>query len=224
MRIRWYGQSAFGLSGRTEVFIDPFGDMAAAKTRGLRWEYPPIDGAAAELLLVTHEHADHNAIGVIGGNPTIVRSSVGIHETPIGNVVGVASEHDRVAGTQRGANTIYVFTLDGLRVCHMGDFGQVALRPEQTEAIGAVDVLFLPVGGGPTVGGDESAQIVRDLGARLVVPMHYRTALIGFLDPPDAFLEALGAPVERPAGGAFDVEAPLSDAGPRVVLAGLPNA
>ena len=90
-------------------------------------------------------------------------------------VVAVASEHDDVAGTKRGPNTIFRFTLDGLRVCHFGDFGQSALRPEQQQAIGEVDVLFLPVGGGPTVGGESAAAIVRALRPRLVVPMHYRT-------------------------------------------------
>ena len=44
-------------------------------------------------------------------------------------------------------------TLDGVRVAHFGDFGQAALRPEQRAAIGEVDLLFMPVGGGPTIGG-----------------------------------------------------------------------
>jgi len=112
-------------------------------------------------------------------------------------VIAVASEHDDVAGTLRGPNTIFRFTLDGLRIAHLGDFGQAGLRPEQREAIGEVDVLLLPVGGGPTVGGESAAAIVRALGPRLVVPMHYRTEAVNFLEPPDEFLAALGARVER---------------------------
>jgi L-ascorbate metabolism protein UlaG (beta-lactamase superfamily) len=115
----------------------------------------------------------------------------------VGEVVAVASEHDAVAGTQRGPNSIVCLSLDGLRVCHLGDFGQPALRPEQREAIGEVDVLFIPVGGGPTIGGAPAADLVRSLEPRLVVPMHYRTPAINFLEPADAFLEALGARVER---------------------------
>jgi L-ascorbate metabolism protein UlaG (beta-lactamase superfamily) len=68
---------------------------------------------------------------------------------------------------------------------------------EQREAIGEVDVLLLPVGGGPTVGGESAAAIVRALRPRLVVPMHYRTEAVNFLDPPDEFLAALGARVAR---------------------------
>jgi L-ascorbate metabolism protein UlaG (beta-lactamase superfamily) len=60
-----------------------------------------------------------------------------------------------------------------------------------------VDVLFVPVGGGPTIGGSAAADLVRSVGPRLVVPMHYRTPAVNFLDPPDAFLDALDGRVER---------------------------
>jgi L-ascorbate metabolism protein UlaG (beta-lactamase superfamily) len=198
MRIRWFGQSAFLLAGAQQtVFIDPFGDMSAAAARGIRFGYPPIEGVAADLVLVTHEHSDHNAVEVIGGTPRVLRSTAGRLESPVGEVVAVASEHDAVAGTQRGPNTIFCFSLDGLRLCHLGDLGQPALRPEQREAIGEVDVLLLPVGGGPTIGDGAAADVVRALAPRLVVPMHYGTGQADFLEPPDAFLDALGARVER---------------------------
>jgi beta-lactamase family protein len=67
-----------------------------------------------------------------------------------------------VAGTKRGPNTIFRFTLDGLAVAHLGDFGQDALRSEQRAALGGVDVLFVPVGGGPTIGGEPAAVLVRE--------------------------------------------------------------
>jgi L-ascorbate metabolism protein UlaG (beta-lactamase superfamily) len=197
MRVRWFGQSAFLLVGQKAVFVDPFGDMSAAAARGLQFDYPPIEGVTADLVLVTHEHGDHNAADVVGGSPVVLRSTAGRLESPLGEVVGVASEHDDMAGTARGPNTIFCFSLDGLRVCHLGDFGQPALRPEQREAIGAVDVLFVPVGGGPTIGGAAAAELVRSLAPRLVVPMHYRTAAVNFLEPPDEFLEAFGLGVQR---------------------------
>jgi len=194
--VRWYGQSAFLVSGSKNVFIDPFGDMKAITTSEFQWNYPPIDGARADLLLVTHEHRDHNAVEAIEGDPVVVRSA-GTHETPVGTVIGVASEHDEVAGTKRGHNTLFRFELDGLAFAHFGDLGQTALRPEQTAALGTVDVLLLPVGDGPTIGGERAAAVVREVRPRLVVPHHYRTEAISFLDPPDAFLDALGARVER---------------------------
>jgi len=198
MRIRWYGQSAFLLEGEQTVAIDPFGSFAGRlAARGLVFDYPPVAVDRADVLLITHEHGDHNAAEVVGGNPTTIRSTAGTIESPIGDVVAIASEHDDAAGTKRGPNTIFRFMLDGLRFAHLGDFGQPALRPEQRQAIGEVDVLLLPVGGGPTIGGGEAAALVRELAPRLVVPMHYRTAALSFLDPPDAFLDALGATVTQ---------------------------
>jgi L-ascorbate metabolism protein UlaG (beta-lactamase superfamily) len=197
MRVRWFGQSAFLLVGQKTVFIDPFGDMSGAAAREFQFEYPAIEGVTADLVLVTHEHGDHNGVDVVGGSPVVWHSTAGRLDSPLGEVVAIASEHDDVAGTARGPNTIFCFSLDGLRVCHLGDFGQPALRPEQREAIGAVDVLFVPVGGGPTIGGAAAAELTRLLAPRLVVPMHYRTAAVNFVEPPDEFLEALGLGVER---------------------------
>jgi len=213
VRVRWFGQSAFSLTGEKTVFIDPFGDMSGAAARGMQWDYPPIAGVSADLLLVTHEHGDHNGVEAIDGSPVVLRSRAGRFESPVGEVVGVNSEHDAVAGTMRGPNTIFCFTLDGIRVCHLGDFGQPALRPEQREAIGAVDLLFVPAGAGPTTGGEEAADLVRALAPRLAVPMHYRTPAISFLDPPDEFLDALGAPVETVAESEAEVGPLLGRAG-----------
>jgi L-ascorbate metabolism protein UlaG (beta-lactamase superfamily) len=224
MRIRWYGQSAFLLTGEHSVFIDPFGVMNRLSAQGLQFDYPPIENVDAEVLLVTHEHGDHNAVDVIGGSPVTLRSRAGTLESPLGEVTAVASEHDDVAGTKRGSNTIFVFALDGLRVAHFGDFGQSELRPEQANAIGEVDVLILPVGGGPTVGGEPAAAIVRRLRPRLVIPMHYRTEAVNFLDPPDAFLEALAARVERTESSEVEVEQHLGTAdAPTVVLLASPR-
>jgi L-ascorbate metabolism protein UlaG (beta-lactamase superfamily) len=193
MKIRWHGQSAYTLTGAEHtVAIDPFGDLGAALGGRRRFGYPPVPSHAADVLLVTHEHADHNGVEAVTGSPHVVRSTAGRFQTPVGEVVAIASEHDAEAGTSRGPNTIFVFTLDGVRVCHFGDFGQSALRPEQREAIGAVDLLILPVGGGPTIGALQAAAITRALGPRWVVPMHYRTAAIDFLEPADEFLALVG--------------------------------
>jgi len=223
VEILWFGQSAFLLRAGTTVAIDPFGDVGArAAERGLRFAYTPIGPVAADVLLITHEHFDHNGAEVVAGDPRVIRSTAGRFETPIGEVVAIASEHDPVAGTQRGPNTIFRFGLDGFSVCHFGDFGQSALRAEQRDAIGEVDILLLPVGSGPTVGGEDAATIVRTLRPRLVVPMHYRTDAIDFLDPPDAFLEALAWPVERLDSSRVDVGALLAGGSDPVVV--LPRA
>ena len=223
MRIQWYGQSAFALSStEASVFIDPFGDMAAARDRGMQWDYPAIEDVSADLLLVTHEHFDHNAVDVIGGDPAILRSTAGKLESPIGEVVAVASEHDQAAGTERGPNTIFVFSFDGLRVAHFGDFGQAALRDEQAAAIGNVDLIFLPVGAGPTIDPGQAHEIVGRLSPKWVVPMHYRTPKIGFLEPADAFIEQFDE-VHRCAEPSFETgDLPAAAGQPVVVVPAVP--
>ncbi|HEY6889241.1 MAG TPA: MBL fold metallo-hydrolase [Solirubrobacter sp.] len=204
MHVEWFGQSTFRLTGGgVTVVIDPFGDMSAAASRGLQFDYPPLEGVTADLLLVTHEHGDHNGVEAVGGDPVLIRSSAGTFDSPAGEVIGVASEHDPVAGTQRGANVMYAFELDGVRVAHLGDLGQSILRGEQATALGQVDLLFVPVGDGPTIGAGLAREIASTLGARWVVPMHYRTHRTNFLETADAFLERFEQ-VTRP-GSRFDL-------------------
>lgn len=191
MRVEWFGQSAFSLSADEGlVFIDPFGKVTdEIRSRGIQFEYPEIPSLPVDLALITHEHFDHNGVDVLGGSPEVIRSTAGRIDSRFGEVVAIAAEHDPHAGTERGPDTIFVLGLEGLRLCHFGDFGQSALREEQAEAIGDIDMLFVPVGGGPTIDAAGAHAVVERLRPRWVVPMHYRTPLIGFLEPPDAFLE-----------------------------------
>jgi L-ascorbate metabolism protein UlaG (beta-lactamase superfamily) len=216
MRIEWYGQSAFRLSGAEgSVVIDPFGDVVSASGGRLRFDYPAIAAAPADLVLITHEHFDHNEAGAVAGSPVVLRSTAGRLDSPIGEVLAIASEHDQAAGTERGPNTIFVFALDGVRLAHLGDFGQRELREEQAAAIGAIDVLFLPVGGPPTIVLEHAAALVTRLAPRWVIPMHYRTERIDFLEPIDAFIELMGGAEHAPAGS---FELPAHPGGPPTLL------
>jgi L-ascorbate metabolism protein UlaG (beta-lactamase superfamily) len=224
MQVEWFGQSAFALRGDGHtVAIDPFGGpfLSVLRDRGLQFDYPPIEGVEADLLLVTHEHGDHNGVEAIGGEPAVLRSTAGRLESPLGEVVAVASEHDENAGTERGPNTIFVFELDGMRVCHFGDFGQSALRPEQAQAIGAVDMLFVPVGGGPTIGAAGALEIVARLAPRYVVPMHYRTPRLGFLETAEEFLAGCDS-LQRLDASAFETGELAERSAPTVVVPAAP--
>lgn len=222
MRVDWHGHAAFHLRGRDgAVFTDPIGDISGLAARGIHFEYPPLSGVDADLVLITHEHGDHNGADTIGGDPAVLRSTAGRLQSPIGEVVAIASEHDESAGTQRGPNTIFVFTLDGVRIAHFGDFGQRALRDEQAAAVGHVDMVFLPIGAGPTIGPEQASAIVERLAPRWVVPMHYRTHRIGFLEPPDAFLERMPH-VHRLDQTGFDTGSLPADGTPLVVVPAVP--
>jgi L-ascorbate metabolism protein UlaG (beta-lactamase superfamily) len=220
MQVEWYGQSAFRFtSPEATVFIDPHGPMEGLP-EGMRFDYPAIVGVSPDLLIVTHEHGDHNRVDQIDGDPVTIRSLAGRHESPIGDVIAVASEHDDVAGTERGPNTIVVFTLGGVRVAHFGDFGQSALRDAQRAAIGDVDLAIVPAGGGFTVDGTAGYALGRAVGAKWIVPMHYNTPRISFLEPLDKFLAAAET-VHHLDAPTFDTDA-LPDNGVVAVVPAAP--
>ncbi len=136
-------------------------------------------------------------------------------------MLSIASEHDEVAGTERGANTLFVFTLAGRRVAHLGDLGQRVLRDEQLAALGTIDLLFVPVGGGPTIGAEQTTPIGAAVGASFIAPMHYKTKRINFLEPVDAFA-GRAARTERLSSPAFDLEAMPAGDTPLVIVPAAP--
>ena len=157
-------------------------------------------------MLVTHDHLDHNGVEAIGGEPAVL-DKPGTHESPVGEVVGIASEHDTVAGTQRGPNTIFRFTLDGTTVAHFGDFGQPALRPSSARRSETSTCSSSRSAAARRSRWTMPSRSCASSSRALVVAMHYRTpGGLDFLDPPDAFLEAMGARVERLETSETDVE------------------
>jgi L-ascorbate metabolism protein UlaG (beta-lactamase superfamily) len=217
MRVRYLGHAAFLLDdGEKAVVLDPYLDISDSPAPDRRWDYPEIEGVSADLVLISHDHGDHNGPDAIGGDPLLIRSRSGRFKTPLGEVVGVNSDHDAEGGSLRGANTIYVFTIGGVRVAHFGDFGQHALRDEQAEAIGPVDLIMLPVGAGSTSSVEEAAAVAARTGARWVLPMHYKTRYIDFGEPLEAFLELVSS-VHEVDSSEFDTSE-LPDSGEQTII------
>jgi L-ascorbate metabolism protein UlaG (beta-lactamase superfamily) len=108
-----------------------------------------------------------------------------------------------------------------MRVAHLGDLGQAALRDAQLAALGQVDLLLVPVGDGPTIGAAHAMAIVEQVRAKVVVPAHYRTERIDFLEPVDGFAERF-ATVHRADATAVDLAALPGGEGPVLVLPAVP--
>jgi len=87
---------------------------------------------------------------------------------------GIAAYHDASQGEQRGPNTIFCFTVDDIKLCHLGDLGHV-LSPGQIAEIGAVDILFIPVGGFYTIDASIASRVCDKLKPKVVIPMHFKT-------------------------------------------------
>jgi L-ascorbate metabolism protein UlaG (beta-lactamase superfamily) len=129
---------------------------------------PKLDSVS--VVTVSHHHADHDAVF---SGPFVI-DKPGEYEVSGITVVGVACSHDDKNGLQRGKNIAYQITIDGVSVCHLGDLGH-RLTSEQLEGLGGVDVLLVPVGGFFTLDAKGAAEVVTQIGPKIVIPMHYKT-------------------------------------------------
>lgn len=195
MDITYIGHSCFRLKGREAAIItDPF---------------PPSYGysmgrANASIVTVSHDHPNHSYLQGVAGLPKIV-SGPGEYEISNILIYGVQTYHARVQRSKRNTehasddedrpvrNTAYVMDFDDLRVCHLGDLGH-ELTEDQIEALGSINVLLVPVGGGATIDADRATLVVSKLEPNVVIPMHYRTEGTNTreLEPVDRFIREMG--------------------------------
>jgi len=167
MKVKWLGHSCFLVTskGGVRIITDPY-----AVGGGIN--YSPIE-ETADIVVVSHGHDDHSNVSAVRGKPEVVKG--GGTKTAQGiQFKGIAAYHDASQGTQRGRNTVFCFTIDDIKICHLGDLGHV-LSPEQIAEIGAVDILFIPVGGFYTIDAPVANQVCEQLKPKVVIPMHFRT-------------------------------------------------
>jgi len=126
----------------------------------------------ADILLITHDHCDHNNVKAVSGSPFLI-SGPGEYEVKEVFIQGVPAFHDNSQGKERGQTTIYVIEAEDLRVCHLGDIGQKELTSEQLEKIGEVDILMIPAGGVYTIDGKDALKIMSQIEPKIIIPMHY---------------------------------------------------
>jgi L-ascorbate metabolism protein UlaG (beta-lactamase superfamily) len=182
MDIDWFGLSCFRVRSReATVITDPY-----EKNIGLKFPRP-----RADIVTISHNHAGHdNADGVAGG-PKVVN---GPGEYEISNVfiTGVQTFHDKRSGKDRGKNTAYAMNIEGINICHLGDIGHVPTQA-QADAIGDVDILLVPVGGGNALNASDAAEVVSLFEPLIVIPMHYRVPDLTIkLDSVDKFIKEMG--------------------------------
>ncbi len=172
MKLRWVGHSCFLITAKSglSIITDPYHTKQGVN-------YSPVM-EIADIVTVSHDHFDHNAVQSVGGRPEIVKSSGNKSIKGI-EFRGIACYHDESSGKQRGENIIFCFSVDGIRICHLGDLGH-ALNRGQIKEIGEVDVLLVPVGGFYTIDAAVATRVCDDIKPKVVVPMHYKTAKLDF--------------------------------------------
>lgn len=181
MEITWLGHSCFRIKGKEATLVtDPFSETIG---------YPPLQ-LAAHVVTLSHHHPGHSNASCVEDNPKIL-SRPGEYEISGIFLTGIETFHDSDQGTIRGKNTIYLIEMDDLRLCHLGDLGH-ALSPRQIEDLGSIEVLFIPVGGISTIDSKLAAEIVRFINPRVIIPMHYQTEIVPWLEPLERFLKEMG--------------------------------
>jgi L-ascorbate metabolism protein UlaG (beta-lactamase superfamily) len=166
--------------GYATVVTDPFDGS-------LGYEVPKLK---ADIVTISHAAPGHSYLAGVKGYKHVVD---GPGEYEIGSVfiIGVATYDQAAANPRR--NVVYVLDYNNLTVAHLGDLDHV---PNQSmiDALGAIDIALVPVGGGSGLSSSQAAEVISLLEPSIVIPMHYRTdALSGLeLDPVDRFLKEMG--------------------------------
>ncbi|MFO0965288.1 MAG: MBL fold metallo-hydrolase [Gemmataceae bacterium] len=190
LKVTYYGQSFYTVTSSkgTVIAIDPHAIEA----------YHP-QKVRADIILVSHEHNEHNVLPIIEGATKTFRGLTGpglkANWVPIDEEVkdvrikSVGTYHDTMEGMRYGKNTVFVIEVDGWRIAHLGDLGH-ELTTRQLRAIGPVDVVMIPVGGIYTLNGSEAKRVVEQLKPKeYIFPMHYGTKLFEDILPINEFLE-----------------------------------
>ena len=216
MTIKLLGHASFLITSEDGVRIitDPY--EPGGYDGALR--YGPITDEA-DIVTVSHDHADHNYVAGVPGNPVVVTKST--------EVSGISfrvidSYHDDAQGAERGPNRIFCFVVDGIKVCHLGDLGHL-LSTEQASSIGDVDVLLIPVGGHFTIDAQGATRTIEQLQPAVAIPMHYKTPKVDFpIGPVDDFL-AGKQNVEDSGASQMTVCADELGEGPQIIVLAASN-
>lgn len=184
MEITWYGHSCFRLTerGLATVVTDPFDHRTAG------YEALKLRG---DIVTVSHDAPGHNFISAVKGRTHVL---TGPGEFEIGGVfitaVQTNGSHKNTPDEPR--NTLYVFDYDGITVAHLGDAQKIPNQAE-IEALGNVNVVLVPVGGGGGLSAAKAVEVVSLLEPGIVIPMHYSTPDSSLkLAPVSKFLKEMG--------------------------------
>jgi L-ascorbate metabolism protein UlaG (beta-lactamase superfamily) len=179
MELTWYGLSCFRLVERSfsTIVTDPHGEASGLILPRIK----------TDIVTRSNELVDGDIAGA-------TRTLTGPGEYEIGGVfiTGVASRG-------KARNTIFRFDMNGVTVVHVGRLTKLPSQL-QIEALGEVNVLLLPVGGGNRLNGVLAAELVAMIEPGIVVPMHFaQEGITKELDGVEKFLNEMGSAELEPA-------------------------
>ncbi len=165
MKIQYLGHSSFRLISDigTTIVTDPYNKELVG------YAMPKV---RCDVVTVSHQHDDHNYVEALNGNPAVVDK---VLSCPADDVAldGFVVCHDNKGGSLRGLNTVFCFSIDGIKLAHMGDIGEK--KESVVDRLEGTDVLMIPVGGFYTIDADTAKWYVDNIRPKIVLPMHYAT-------------------------------------------------
>jgi L-ascorbate metabolism protein UlaG (beta-lactamase superfamily) len=175
MKLKFLAHASFLLTATkgTKVIIDPY--KPGCFNNALR--YNPIN-EEANIVLISHDHDDHNAIEEVLGNPQIIKEPGNYLVNDI-KITGIKTFHDTQKGKARGKNLVFMIEIDGIKLLHLGDLGE-NLEPSLCKTLGKINVLLIPVGGYFTIDVKVATEICQAISPNILIPMHYKTQRLDF--------------------------------------------
>lgn len=186
MVISWFGLSAFKItSGNLTLVTDPF-----SKSVGLT-----APRVATDIAVISNiKNEAYNNKESLGGGGTFTIDGPGEFDVKGLFVHGIAAQGDE-GGKVGGFDftTIYSIRMEDIRLGALGSLKQKELTDEQLEALGEIDILFVPVGGHTVCDAEQAVTIVNQIEPKIVIPMHYAQKGLDInLDKVDHFLKEIG--------------------------------
>ncbi len=172
MKITFYAHASFRLeTPEVSVVTDPY-------TPGVSG-FEPIDEPADLVIMSSATDRFHSDPSHVRGEPTVVNALLDVPPDGL-TVRGVPIKAFPTSesltfdyGRDPDANAMYLFTIGGVRVLHMGDVGN-ALAPAVLERLaGQVDVLLALAGAHATIGLEDLERAIAVIAPRIIIPMHY---------------------------------------------------
>ncbi len=185
---KWFGHNCFRIKSREATIItDPV-------ERSTGYAMPRQN---ANIVSISNYDSPNANIGVVRPEFQIV-DGPGEYEMEDVFVTGVRTFLDDARTEKKQFNTAYLFELDGLVICHLGDLGQIP-NSEQTERLAQADILLLPIGGANGLTQEQAAEVVSLLDPKVLIPMQYRTEIGDkALLPLDSFAKLVGVELPEP--------------------------
>ncbi len=175
--ITWLGHECFKLTSALGITLitNPFDPNFI--------RYPRPANLNADVLLITNESSATNHTDLVLNAPQLFRSTTGVGSNRASGMLirGVPTFEQRGVELIMGLNTVYSWSMDGVRFCHMGNL-HYALTREEILKLGSCDVLFLPVGKPESLTNADRNKMIELLNPKIVVPMGYGTRYTGQLN------------------------------------------